>query len=77
MRQFWQYLKNIAYILFCADITRLLQYFKNISDWFRKILATLQYFQGIFLQYFLNISVLCGILFFKYSYFKNIQDIRL
>ena len=32
----------------------------NISDRVRNILAILQYFQGIFLQYFLNISVLCG-----------------
>ena len=53
----WQYLANIAYVIFCADIARLLQYFNNISDRFRNILAILQYFQGIFLQYCLNISV--------------------
>ena len=38
------------------DIARLLQYLNNISDRFRNILAILQYFQGIFLQHFLNIS---------------------
>ena len=46
--------------IFCAEIAKLLQYFKNISDRFRNILEILQYFQGIFLQYCLNISVLCG-----------------
>ena len=61
--QFWQYLENITYDIFCADIAKLLQYFNNISDRFRNILAFLQYFQVIFLQYFLNISVLCGYLF--------------
>ena len=44
-----------------SKTAKLLQYFKNISDRFRNILAILQYFQEIFLQYFLNISVLCGI----------------
>ena len=34
--------------------------FNNISDRFRNISAILQYFQGIFLQYCLNILVLCG-----------------
>ena len=37
-----------------------MKYFNNIIDRFRNILAIFQYFQGIFLQYFLNISVLCG-----------------
>ena len=61
LKIFWKYsLENIAYVIFCADIARLLQYFNNVSDRFRNILAILQYFQGIFLQYFLNISVLCG-----------------
>ena len=55
-----QYLEYIAYVIFCADIERLLQYFNNISDRFRNILAIVQYFQEIFLQYFLNIWVLCG-----------------
>ena len=41
--------KNIAYFIFCAVITRLLQYFNNISDRFRNILAILQYLRGIFL----------------------------
>ena len=59
----WQNLENIAYVIFCADIARLLQYFINLSDRFRNILANLQYFQGIFLQYCLNISVLCGTLY--------------
>ena len=44
-----------------CDIGRLSQYFNNISDSFRNILAILQYFQGIFLQYCLNISVLRGL----------------
>ena len=43
-----------------VDIARLLEYLKNISDWFRNILAILQCFQGRFLQRFLNLSVLCG-----------------
>ena len=34
---------------------------RNISDRFRNILEILQYFQRIFLQYYLNISVLCEI----------------
>ena len=41
-------------------MVRLLQYLNNISDWFWNILAFLQCFQGIFLQRFLNLSVLCG-----------------
>ena len=53
-------MENIEYVIFCAEIERLLQYFNNISDNFRNILAILQYFQRIFLQYFLNISVLSG-----------------
>ena len=36
--------ENITYGVFCADIARLLQYFKNISDKFRNISVTLQYF---------------------------------
>ena len=52
----------IPYVVFCADIARLLEYFKNISDRFRNILLILEYFHGIFLQYGLNISVLCGII---------------
>ena len=47
-------------VIFCADIARLLQYFNNISDRFRNILAILQYFQEIFLQYFINDPVLSG-----------------
>ena len=35
-----------------------LKYFKNITERFRTISAILQYFQGIFLKYCLNISVL-------------------
>ena len=80
--KFWQYLKNIAYVIFCTDIARLLQYFNNISDKFRNILVILQYFQGIVLQYFLNISVLCGywslkktkknLFYFCFSNFKRI-----
>ena len=46
--QFWQYLENIAYVIFCADIARLLQNFNNISNRFRNVLKILQYFQGIF-----------------------------
>ena len=72
---FWYdlFLRNIVYAFasfgdiwkmlhpsYCADIGRLLQYFKNISDKFRNILAILQYFHGIFLQYCLNISVPYG-----------------
>ena len=59
--EFWQYLENIAYVIFRADIARLLQYFNNISDRLRNILEILQYFQGIFVQYCLIISVLCGL----------------
>ena len=47
-------------VIFCADIARLLQYFNNIIDRFRNLLAILQYFQEIFLQFCLNIFVLCG-----------------
>ena len=32
MPQFWQYLENIAYVIFCADIASMLQYFNNIND---------------------------------------------
>ena len=51
---FWQYLENIAHTVrkllqYCA---RLLQYFNNISDRFRNILAILQYFYNIFSKYF-------------------------
>ena len=45
--------------MFCANVVRLLQYFNNISDKFRNILAILQYLKGVFLKYFLNNSVLC------------------
>ena len=37
--------------IFCVDISRLFQYFNNISDRFQNILAILQYFQ----EYFYNI----------------------
>ena len=37
-------------------MTRVLQYLNNISNWFRSILAILQYFQRIFLEYFLNLG---------------------
>ena len=56
----WLVLENIAYVIFYADTARLLQYFNNISDRFRNILEIFQYFQQVFLQYCLNISVLCG-----------------
>ena len=49
--------------------SKIFKIFNNISDRFRKILAILQYFQEIFLQYFLNISVLCG--FYKYNFFEK------
>ena len=58
----WEFVVTTMVIFFSADIARLLQYFNNISDRFRNILAILQYVQGILLQYFLNISVLCGYL---------------
>ena len=45
---YWQYLENIAYVIFCANIARLLECFNNISDRFRDIFPILQYFQGIF-----------------------------
>ena len=57
--QYKHHKENIAYSIFYTEITRLLQYFINTSDRFRNILSILQYFEGIFLQYFLNISVLC------------------
>ena len=41
-------MENIANVIFCADIARLFQYFNNISDRFRNILAILQYFEAIF-----------------------------
>ena len=60
---FWQYVENIAYIIFCADIARLLHYFNNISDEFRNILSMLEYFS--------NISVLCEIfVFVNFMYAK-------
>ena len=46
--QFWRYLENIAYVIFCGDIARLLQYYNNISARFRNILAILQYVYNIF-----------------------------
>ena len=55
--------KYCIHYIFCADIARLLQYLNKISDSFRIFLAILQYFQRIFLQYCLNISVLCGFIF--------------
>ena len=51
------------HLLVLAIFRKYWLYFNNISDIFRNILEILQYFQGIFLQYFLNISVLFGILF--------------
>ena len=60
IRHFWQYMKSIAYVILCAAIVGLLQYFNNISDRFLNILAIFQYFQGSFLQYVPNISLLCG-----------------
>ena len=38
---------------------KVLQYFRNLSNSFKNILAILQHFNGIFLKYFLNITVLC------------------
>ena len=51
---------NIPFIMFWTDIARSLQYLKNLSNSFINILAILQHFNGIFLKYFLNITVLCG-----------------
>ena len=55
--------------ILCADIARLLQYFNNISDGLRNILTILQYFWGIYLQYFLNISGGYGLDFFSKDVF--------
>ena len=44
---------NILQILHKLYFVRTLQDYYNISDRFRNILAILQYFQGIFLQYIL------------------------
>ena len=56
----YEYCSNIPFIIFWMDIARFLQYFRNLSKSFINILAILQHFNGIFLKYFLNITVLCG-----------------
>ena len=56
----YQYFSNIIFMMFWADIARFLQYFRNLSNSFINMLAILQDFNGIFLKYSLNITVLCG-----------------
>ena len=56
----YQYCINVIFIMFWADITRFLQYFRNLSNRFINILAILQDYNGIFSKYSLNIMVLCG-----------------
>ena len=46
--------------MFWTDIARFLQYFRNLSNSFINIFATLQVFNGIFSKYSFNITVLCG-----------------
>ena len=50
---------NITSTIFWGDIARFLQYTNNIFKNFQNILAILPHFNEIFLQYYLNISVLC------------------
>ena len=56
----YQYCSNIIFIMFRADIARFLQYFRNPSNSFINIFSILQDFNGIFLKYSFNITVLCG-----------------
>ena len=58
----YEYCSNIPFIMFWTDIARFLKYFRNLSNSFINILAILQHLNGIFLKYFLNITVLCGLL---------------
>ena len=58
----YEYCSNITFIMFWTDIARFLQNFRNLSNSFINILEILQDFNGIFLKYFLNITVLCGFL---------------
>ena len=55
-----QYCRNIPLIIFWTYIARFLQYFRNLSNSFINIFAILQYFNGIFLKYSFNITVLVG-----------------
>ena len=57
----YQYCSNIPFIMFWTDIARFLEYFWNLSNSFINILAILQDFNEIYLKYFLNITVLCGL----------------
>ena len=57
--------------MFWADIARFLQYFRNRSNSFINILAILQDFNGIFLKYSLNITVLCGLLMDPWVLFRH------
>ena len=56
----YQYCSNITFMMFWTDIARFLQNFRNLSNSFINILAVLQDFNGIFLKYYLNITVLYG-----------------
>ena len=58
----YEYCSNIPFIRFWTDFARFLIYFRNLSNSFINILAILQDFNGIFLKFFLNITVLCGYL---------------
>ena len=64
---------NITFVIFWADIARFLQYFRSLSNSFINILAILQDFNGIFLKYSLNITVLCG---YRYDPFKKIKKLK-
>ena len=58
----YEYCSNIPFMTFWTDIARFLQYFRNLSNSFINIFAILQHFNGIFLKYLLNITVLCGVI---------------
>ena len=65
----YHYCSNITFIMFWAEIARFLQYFRNLSNSSTNILAILQDFNGIFLKYSLNITVLCGL--FLHAFFVS------
>ena len=58
--------------MFWADIARFLKYFRNFSNSFINIFTISQDFNGIFLKYSLNITVLCGF----QSFFIRIMDLK-
>ena len=74
----YQYYSKITF-MFWADIGRFLQYFRYLYNSFINILAILQDFNGIFLKYSLNITVLCRYFIYIVSaslFKRNIHFIR-